>query len=42
MSAVIYIAIGAVVGSLVPHFVTLWMIDLPSGYGGRLGGLGWP
>ncbi|WP_406263808.1 ABC transporter permease [Streptomyces sp. NBC_00191] len=23
------------------HFVTLWMVDLPSGHGGRLGDLGW-
>jgi hypothetical protein len=77
MFAVIYIAIGAVVGTLVrnpvngtvivlftwildvffgpamgaadrwatrplpTHFVTLWMVDLPSGHGGRLGDLGW-
>jgi hypothetical protein len=77
MFAVIYVAIGAVVGtlarnpvngtvivlfawildvflgptmsstdqlatrSLPTHFVTLWMVDLPSGHGGRLGDLGW-
>ena len=77
MFAVIYVAIGAVVGTLArnpvngtvivlfvwildvflgpamgsadrlatrflpTHFVTLWMIDLPSGHGGRLGDLGW-
>lgn len=77
MFAVIYIAIGAVVGAVVrnpvngtvivlfvwildvffgpamgaadrwatrplpTHFVTLWMVDLPSGHGGRLGDLGW-
>jgi hypothetical protein len=77
MFAVIYVAIGAVVGTLsanpvngtvtvlfvwildvffgpamgaadrlatrwLPtHFVTLWMVDLPSGHGGRLGDLGW-
>lgn len=77
MAAVIYIAIGAVVGSLAPnpvngtvvvlliwildvflgpamgsvarvatrwlptHFVQLWMVDLPSRHGGRLGDLGW-
>ncbi|HEX7747013.1 MAG TPA: hypothetical protein VF462_17345 [Micromonosporaceae bacterium] len=77
MSAVIYIAIGAAVGSLAQnavngtvivlfiwildvflgpamggadrmvsrplptHFVTLWMINLPSGHGGRPGDLGW-
>ncbi|MFF4567336.1 ABC transporter permease [Streptomyces sp. NPDC001435] len=23
------------------HFVTLWMVDLPSGHGGRIGDLGW-
>ena len=23
------------------HYVTLWMVDLPSGHGGRLGDLGW-
>ncbi len=23
------------------HFVTLWMVDLPSGHGGELGDLGW-
>lgn len=76
MSAVIYVAIGAIVGSVVhkpvngtvvvlfvwifdvffgpamgsadrpavrwlpTHFVTLWMVDLPSGHGGRLGDLG--
>ncbi|MGC1210300.1 MAG: ABC transporter permease [Micromonospora sp.] len=76
MAAVIYVAIGAVVGSLVhdpvngtvvvllvwildvflgpamggvervgtrwlpTHFVQLWMVDLPSGHGGRLGDLG--
>jgi hypothetical protein len=77
MFAVIYVAIGAVVGSVVAnpvngtvivlflwifdvffgpamgaadrvatrglptHFVTLWMVDLPSGHGGRPGDLGW-
>jgi len=77
MFAVIYIAIGAVLGTLVrnpvngtitvlfvwildivfgsamgamdkpatrdlpTHFVTLWMVDLPSGHGGRPGDLGW-
>jgi hypothetical protein len=77
MFAVIYLAVGAIVGSVVPnpvngtmvvlfawildvffgpamgardwvatrglptHFVTLWMVDLPSGHGGRLGDLGW-
>jgi hypothetical protein len=77
MFAIIYIAIGAVVGTLVrnpvngtvivlfvwildvffgpamgaadrlatrflpTHFVTLWMVDLPSGHGGRPGDLGW-
>jgi hypothetical protein len=77
MFAVIYVAIGTVVGSFVgnpvngtiivmfvwifdvffgpamgaadrvttrglpTHFVTLWMVDLPSGHGGRLGDLGW-
>ena len=77
MFAVIYVAIGAVVGSragnpvngsiivlfvwifdvffgpamgaadrlatrgLPTHFVTLWMVDLPSGHGGRPGDLGW-
>lgn len=77
MSAVIYVAIGATVGSLVhnpvngtvlvlfvwivdvffgpamgaadrlatrwlpTHFVTLWMVNLPSGHGGRIGDLGW-
>ena len=77
MFAVIYVAIGALVGSLsanpvngtvivlfiwmldvffgpamgaasrvatrgLPtHFVTLWMVDLPSGHGGRLTDLGW-
>jgi len=77
MFAVIYIAIGAVLGTLVrnpvngtiivlfiwildiffgpamgamdkpvtrglpTHFVTLWMVDLPSGHGGRAGDLGW-
>jgi hypothetical protein len=77
MFAVIYVAIGAAVGSLVAnpvngtiivlfvwifdvffgpamgaadrvatrglptHFVTLWMVDLPSGHGGRAGDLGW-
>jgi hypothetical protein len=77
MFAVIYLAIGAVVGARVPnpvngtvvvlfvwildvffgpamgardlpgtrvlptHFVTLWMVDLPSGHGGRIGDLGW-
>lgn len=73
--AVIYLAIGALVGALVrnpvngtvlilfiwimdvffgpslgspdrvrglpTHFVTLWMVDLPSRHGGRLGDLGW-
>lgn len=23
------------------HFITLWMVDLPSRHGGRLGDLGW-
>jgi hypothetical protein len=77
MFAVIYVAIGSVVGSVVPnpvngtvivlfvwivevffgptmgtadllalrwlptHFVTLWMVDLPSGHGGGPGDLGW-
>lgn len=77
MFAVIYLAIGALVGALVrnpvngtvlilfvwivdvffgpaiassdrlttrglpTHFVTLWMVDLPSGHGGRIGDLGW-
>ena len=77
MFAVIYVAIGAAVGSLTSnpvngtvivlfiwifdvffgpamgaadrvatrglptHFVTLWMVDLPSGHGGRIGDLGW-
>jgi hypothetical protein len=77
MFALIYVSIGAVVGSLVAnpvngtvavlfvwildvffgpamgaadrvatrglptHFVTLWMVDLPSGHGGRPGDLGW-
>lgn len=77
MFAVTYIAIGAVLGTLVrnpvngiitvlfvwildiffgpamgamdkpatrilpTHFVTLWMVDLPSGHGGRPGDLGW-
>jgi hypothetical protein len=76
MFAVIYLAIGGVVGVLVrnpvngtvlilfiwimdvffgpglspdraatrwlpTHFVTLWMVDLPSRHGGRLGDLGW-
>ena len=77
MFAVIYVAIGAVVGSLAgnpvngsvivlfvwifdvffgpamgaadrlatrglpTHFVTLWMVDLPSGHGGQPGDLGW-
>ncbi len=77
MFAVVYVAIGAVVGTLArnpvngtvivlfvwildvffgpamgsadrlatrflpTHFVTLWMVDLPSGHGGRLGDLGW-
>lgn len=77
MFAVIYLAIGALVGALVrspvngtvlilfvwiidvffgpalgspdrvatrwlpTHFVTLWMVDLPSRHGGRLGDLGW-
>lgn len=77
MFAVIYVALGAVVGALArnpvngtvivlfiwlldvffgpamgaadqvatrglpTHFVTLWMVDLPSGHGGRIGDLGW-
>lgn len=76
MFAVIYLAIGALVGTLVrnpvngtvvilfiwimdafsdparspdrvatrglpTHFLTLWMVDLPSRHGGRLGDLGW-
>ncbi|MFI2368094.1 ABC transporter permease [Streptomyces sp. NPDC018833] len=77
MYAVIYLAIGALIGALVEspvngtvlvlfvwildvffgpvlgatdrpatrilptHFVTLWMVDLPSGHGGRIGDLGW-
>jgi hypothetical protein len=77
MFAVIYLAIGGLVGALAPnpvngtvvilfvwildvffgpamgsldrpatrvlptHFVSLWMIDLPSRHGGRLGDLGW-
>ena len=77
MFAVIYVAIGAAVGTVVAnpvngtvvvlfvwildvffgpamgavdrpatrglptHFVTLWMVDLPSRHGGRLGDLGW-
>ncbi|MFC3495790.1 ABC transporter permease [Glycomyces rhizosphaerae] len=77
MFAAIYMAIGALVGALVPdpvngtvlilfvwivdvffgpavaspdrlatrwlptHFVTLWMVDLPSRHGGRIGDLGW-
>ncbi|MGW4102242.1 NAD(P)-binding protein [Streptomyces sp. NPDC004976] len=77
MFAVIYLAIGALIGVLVTnpvngtvlvlfvwildvffgpaigaadrpvtrilptHFVTLWMVDLPSGHGGRVGDLGW-
>jgi ABC-2 family transporter protein len=77
MFAVIYVAVGAAVGSLTSnpvngtvivlfvwifdvffgpamgaadrvatrglptHFATLWMVDLPSGHGGRLGDLGW-
>ncbi len=77
MFSVIYVAIGAAVGSVVSspvngtvivlfvwildvffgpamgaadriatrglptHFVTLWMVDLPSGHGGRIGDLGW-
>ncbi|NKQ55670.1 ABC transporter permease [Amycolatopsis sp. K13G38] len=77
MFAVVYLAIGALVGVLVrspvngtvlilfvwivdvffgpalgspdrietrwlpTHFVTLWMVDLPSRHGGRLGDLGW-
>lgn len=77
MFAVIYVAIGAVVGTLArnpvngtvivlfvwildvffgpamgsadrvatralpTHFVTLWMVDLPSGHSGRAGDLGW-
>ncbi|WP_137990793.1 ABC transporter permease [Streptomyces vilmorinianum] len=77
MYAVIYLAIGALIGTTVTspvngtvlllfvwlldvffgpvmgaadrpvtrvlptHFVTLWMVDLPSGHGGRVGDLGW-
>lgn len=77
MFAVAYVAIGSVVGSVVPnpvngtvivlfvwiaevffgptmgtadqlalrglptHFVTLWMVDMPSGHGGGPGDLGW-
>ncbi|HEX5995149.1 MAG TPA: ABC transporter permease [Jiangellales bacterium] len=77
MFAIIYVSIGAVVGSVVTspvngtvivlfvwildvffgpamgaadrlatrglptHYVTLWMVDLPSGHGGRPGDLGW-
>ena len=77
MFAVIYVAIGALVGSVVrnpvngsvivlfvwivdvffgpamgaadriairglpTHFVTLWMVDTPSGHSGRIGDLGW-
>ncbi|MEU3641291.1 ABC transporter permease [Streptomyces albogriseolus] len=77
MFAVIYLAIGALIGVLVAnpvngtvlvlfvwildvffgpvlgaadrpvtrvlptHFVALWMVDLPSGHGGRVGDLGW-
>lgn len=77
MSAVIYLAIGAMVGAVVhnpvngsvlilfiwmidwilgpvmsggklsitrilpTHFTSLWMVDLPSGHGGRVGDLGW-
>jgi len=77
MFAIIYLAIGAIVGATVAnpvngtvvvlfvwildvffgpalgaadrlatrglptHFVTLWMVDLPSGHGGRIGDLGW-
>ncbi len=77
MFTVIYVAIGAAVGSLVPnpvngtvivlfvwivdvffgpamgaanrlatrglpsHFVTLWMVELPSGHSGAIGDLGW-
>ena len=77
MFAVIYVAIGAIIGALTrnplngtvivlfvwildvffgpamgaadqvatrllpTHFVTLWMVDLPSGHGGRIGDLGW-
>lgn len=77
MFAVIYVAVGSVVGSLVrnpingtvivlfiwildvffgpamgaadriatralpTHFVTLWMVDLPSGHTGSIGDLGW-
>ncbi|MDW4911168.1 hypothetical protein RB628_39165, partial [Streptomyces sp. ADMS] len=37
-------AIGAadrpVTRVLPTHFVTLWMVDLPSGHGGRVGDLG--
>lgn len=77
MFAVVYVAVGALVGSfarnpvngtvivlfvwimdvffgpamgaadrvatrgLPTHFLTLWMVDLPSGHGGRVGDLGW-
>ncbi|MFI7679504.1 ABC transporter permease [Actinophytocola sp. NPDC049390] len=77
MFAVVYLAIGALVGVMVPnsvngtvlilfvwildvffgpalgspdrvatrgmptHFVTLWMVDLPSRHGGRIGDFGW-
>ncbi len=77
MFAVIYVAIGAIIGALTrnplngtvivlfvwildvffgpamgaadqvatrmlpTHFVTLWMVNLPSGHGGRVGDLGW-
>jgi hypothetical protein len=77
MFAIIYLAIGAIVGATVPnpvngtvivlfvwildvffgpamgardlaatralptHFVTLWMVDQPSGHSGRIGDLGW-
>lgn len=77
MFAVIYVAVGAVVGTFVQnpvngtiivlfvwildvffgpamgaadrmatrglptHYATLWMVDLPSGHGGRLGDFGW-
>ncbi|MCX4584079.1 ABC transporter permease [Streptomyces sp. NBC_01481] len=77
MYAVIYLAIGALIGALVAspvngtvlvlfvwildvffgpvlgaadrpvtrilptHFVTLWMVNLPSGHGGQIGDLGW-
>ncbi|MBZ4018588.1 ABC transporter permease [Streptomyces purpurogeneiscleroticus] len=31
----------AVTRVLPTHFVTLWMVDAPSGHGGRIGDLGW-